>query len=244
MAADNVTDTPAVLGHLKIKMIDVAASPDICFNVAGAAFDDLFFTACGPFSTIAAADCTGANAGIQILDYDGSDCSGSEPIIIDSTAPIITLLGNSPVTIEVGSSYTDAGATALDGYDGDLTSSIVVTGSVDTATVGSYVLSYDVTDSSGNQAVTVTRTVNVLETLSLNDNYLNNYLVYPNPTNNYWIIKSTEIIEKIELYDYSGKFILGMSPNLYSIDINANTLPPGIYLAKINSVSFIRLLKI
>ena len=38
------------------------------------------------------------------------------------------------MTIEVGSTFTDPGATALDAGDGDLTSSIVVSGSVDTST--------------------------------------------------------------------------------------------------------------
>lgn len=39
----------------------------------------------------------------------------------DTTAPVITLLGENPITIEVGSVYSDAGATATDNVDGDLT---------------------------------------------------------------------------------------------------------------------------
>ena len=64
----------------------------------------------------------------------------------DTTAPVITLLGDNPLTIEVGSSFEDPGVTATDDADGDLTSSIVVTGSVDANTIGTYTLSYDVTD--------------------------------------------------------------------------------------------------
>ena len=41
---------------------------------------------------------------------------------------------------------------ATDNYDGDLTSSIVVSGSVDTSTIGTYTLTYDVSDTSGNAA--------------------------------------------------------------------------------------------
>jgi len=78
MAGNNITTTPAVLGHLKIVMIDTNELPNICFNVAGLGFDDQFFTACGPFAAgFSFADCTGGNAGTQITDYDGSDCSGS-----------------------------------------------------------------------------------------------------------------------------------------------------------------------
>ena len=57
--------------------------------------------------------------------------------------------------------YTDAGATATDNYDGDLTSSIVTVNSVDTSVVGSYTVTYNVSDAAGNAATQVTRTVNV-----------------------------------------------------------------------------------
>ena len=83
--------------------------------------------------------------------------------VVDTTVPVITLLGEDPVTIEVGAVYTDAGATALDNYDGDITSSIVEVSTVDTAIAGSYTVTYDVADASGNTALTVTRSVNVIE---------------------------------------------------------------------------------
>src|SRR5574342_448131 len=84
---------------------------------------------------------------------------------IDSTAPVITLIGSSPLDVELGSVYLDAGATALDNLDGDITGSIVVGGDiVDTSTVGTYTITYDVTDSLGNAAVQVIRTVNVVDT--------------------------------------------------------------------------------
>ena len=38
---------------------------------------------------------------------------------------MITLLGSSPIDVVLNSTYTDAGATALDDVDGDLTGSIV-----------------------------------------------------------------------------------------------------------------------
>jgi hypothetical protein len=55
-----------------------------------------------------------------------------------------------------------AGVTASDPEDGDLTDDIIVTGTVDTETVGIYTLTYSVTDSAGNTA-TVTRTIEVVE---------------------------------------------------------------------------------
>ena len=109
--------------------------------------------------------------GTYTLTYDVSDASGNAADsvtrtvnVVDTTAPIITLLGDNPMTIEVGSTFTDPGATASDVGDGDLTSSIVITGSVDSNTIGTYTLTYDVSDASGNAAVPVTRTVNVVDT--------------------------------------------------------------------------------
>jgi len=79
----------------------------------------------------------------------------------DTSAPIITLLGTDPVSIEVGSAYTDAGATALDNYDGDVTSNIATVNPVNKDVVGDYIVTYNVTDSHGNASVEVTRTVHV-----------------------------------------------------------------------------------
>jgi hypothetical protein len=59
--------------------------------------------------------------------------------IADTTAPVITLVGDNPLELNNGDTYTDPGATASDDVDGDLTSSIVVGGdTVDTLTDGSY----------------------------------------------------------------------------------------------------------
>lgn len=78
--------------------------------------------------------------------------------------PTITLLGDSEVSVLKGTTYVDAGATASDPEDGDITANIVVTGSVNTNTAGVYTLQYNVSDSKGLPATPVTRTVTVLET--------------------------------------------------------------------------------
>ena len=85
----------------------------------------------------------------------------------DTEKPIITLVGNPIEEIMLDSTYNDAGATAFDNDDGDITSSIVVTNGVDSSTVGTYTVSYNVTDSQGNAATTVTRTVNVSSTANV-----------------------------------------------------------------------------
>jgi subtilisin-like proprotein convertase family protein len=107
--------------------------------------------------------------GTYTLSYDVSDASGNSADTItrvvnvtDSTAPIITLLGNSPIEVELGSSFSDPGATASDNIDGDITGKILVSGVINIDAVGTYTLSYDVTDASGNAAVTAIRTVFVI----------------------------------------------------------------------------------
>ncbi len=79
----------------------------------------------------------------------------------DTVAPVISLLGGNPVNLIEGDDYIEAGAIASDDVDGDLTSQILVTGSVDTGAVGRYAIRYNVTDAAGNAANEVTRTINV-----------------------------------------------------------------------------------
>ena len=99
-------------------------------------------------------------------DDSGNNASCSMTVtVVDTTPPVISLVGADPQTIECGDAYTELGATATDVCCGDLTASIVInTSAVDTSTVGSYTVTYDVTDCNGNPAVQVTRTVNVLDT--------------------------------------------------------------------------------
>ncbi len=64
--------------------------------------------------------------------------------------------------ITTGTAYTELGATAIDDVDGDISGSIVIdSNAVDISTAGSYSVTYEVTDSSGNTANTVIRTVTV-----------------------------------------------------------------------------------
>lgn len=111
-----------------------------------------------------------AIGGVYTITYAVADGSGNNAVpltrtvtVVDTTAPTITLNGANPVTVECGSVFTDAGATASDGCEGDLTSSIVVSNPVNSAVVGTYTVTYNVSDTVGNIATQVTRTVNVVD---------------------------------------------------------------------------------
>lgn len=71
----------------------------------------------------------------------------------DTIAPVLTLNGEERVELDYGSTFTDPGATAIDDVDGDLTTSLSVSGTVDTTIYGEQYLTYQVTDSNGNTAV-------------------------------------------------------------------------------------------
>ncbi|MDT2835584.1 glycosyl hydrolase family 18 protein [Enterococcus durans] len=87
--------------------------------------------------------------------YDDKTQLSSQTIIgeVESNqAPVISGVGNQ--TITVGENFDPlAGVTATDKEDGDLTGQIKVTGKVDTAKEGNYLLTYSVTDSDGNETI-------------------------------------------------------------------------------------------
>lgn len=84
---------------------------------------------------------------------------------LDVTAPVITLLGSNPASVTVGSAYVDAGVTALDATDGDVTASTTSTSIVNVNTIGAYTVVYTARDISGNLSY-ATRTVNVIAVVS------------------------------------------------------------------------------
>ncbi|TNE82043.1 MAG: DUF5011 domain-containing protein [Bacteroidetes bacterium] len=81
----------------------------------------------------------------------------------DNTKPVITLNGSNPFYIEQGYSFTDPGAVAWDNGDGDISQFILTNSNFDSSVVGEYFVSYNVTDSAGNKADSVTRYIIVEE---------------------------------------------------------------------------------
>jgi hypothetical protein len=92
----------------------------------------------------------------------GSDTDDVIINIVDTQGPTITLNGSNPMTVECHTAFVDPGAMASDACAGDLTSAITETGSVNSNAVGSYTLTYMVSD--GSHSASVSRTVNVVDT--------------------------------------------------------------------------------
>ncbi len=111
----------------------------------------------------------------EVLGFTGFAAPGytlvtSDITIVKAEIPIVTLLGNAEVSLELGSTYTDAGARATDNIDGDITANIVTVNPVDVNTVGAYTVTYNVSDAAGNVAAQITRIVEVRGIIDIDAN--------------------------------------------------------------------------
>ena len=80
--------------------------------------------------------------------------------VIDINAPTIKLKGKTSMEMYVGDTYKEPGYEVIDDHDTDLQDKVVVEGEVNRKKVGTYTLTYKVSDSSGNE-VSVKRTIKV-----------------------------------------------------------------------------------
>lgn len=106
--------------------------------------------------------------GLYTITYSATDSHSQTSTktrtvtVVDPEAPQLLLLGETSMTLYRGEEYTEPGAFAFDTVDGVLTSSVVISGEVDTDTVGTYTLTYSVADAANN-TTTATRTVSVID---------------------------------------------------------------------------------
>ncbi|WP_371188588.1 immunoglobulin-like domain-containing protein [Thalassotalea maritima] len=139
----------------------------------GAIFEDPGATALDDVDgevTVTTSGSVNTNAiGTYTITYSAVDAAGnvSSTIrtvnVIDSLPPVITLVGDSVITVEYGSTFNDPGANAIDNVDNDIT--VTTMGTVDTFSVGTYTLTYTAEDSSGN-ITRAQRTVHVVDTIA------------------------------------------------------------------------------
>ncbi len=110
------------------------------------------------------------SVGDYTLSYVATDPSGNSATntravhVVDTTAPNITVTGNDPLIVECHGTFSDPGATASDTCAGNLTGSISTSGSVNANAVGSYTLTYSVSD--GFNSTSATRIVTVGDSIA------------------------------------------------------------------------------
>jgi methionine-rich copper-binding protein CopC len=80
----------------------------------------------------------------HIIDSDGNEASVNRILIVKDTKettnnfPTIKLNGNSLITISIGTTYNEQGASASDIEDGDISNKITISGDVNTQEAGTY----------------------------------------------------------------------------------------------------------
>lgn len=93
-----------------------------------------------------------------IIDETGNQITEkTEGSIEDGVNPVITLNGETTVTLAFGASYEDRGAYCSDVWGGKY--KVEKTGAVNTNIAGTYTVNFDCSDESGNEANQVSRTV-------------------------------------------------------------------------------------
>jgi hypothetical protein len=110
------------------------------------------------------------NSGVTTLrytapvDYNLMSQSGlfkNYTVTIERAKPVITLTGNAIVSVPQGCTYTEPGFTATDNLNKNITTAVVISGTLNTTTIGQYTRTYTVKDELNNESF-VTRTINVV----------------------------------------------------------------------------------
>ncbi len=178
-ATDAVGNSATATRTVNVTPVADTTPPVITLNgatvinlVVGATYTELGATALDNFDGTVAVSTTGmvntAIAGLYIITYSATDAAGNDSsktrtinltaAPLDTVPPIIKFIGSGSVDVVVGTTYTDAGATATDAIDGAI--AVTSSGTVNTNIIGSYTITYSAEDSSGNTA-SVSRIVNV-----------------------------------------------------------------------------------
>lgn len=161
LANDNKIPVITLVGSDTVR-VEKGSTPTSCYSeVAG-----LTFTAADPTQgdmtskVIVTTDLDCTVPGIYEFQFNVKDASGNVAetkrrtviVVLDRTAPTLTLNGVTPMTVEQCDNFTDPGAVAVDAVDGNLSTAIIVSGTVNASAVGSYTLTYTVSDAQGNTA--------------------------------------------------------------------------------------------
>ncbi len=151
----------------------------------------------------------------------------------DRTPPVITLVGKNPDSLYIGSNYKNPGATAMDNKDGDITSKVTTSGTLNINVTGKYKVCYSVTDMAGNSSQ-LCRDVVVYKNTGIENATQNSFNVWPNPANTIiYFENASQYTGRCSLSDLEGKTIWENINIQKPLDISA--LAPGIYILSYRS---------
>lgn len=157
----------------------------------------------------------------------------------DTSAPVITLIGNQGITRKRFKPYVDPGNIVTDNYDKNLICTPDIS-QVDINFSGIYAVYFNVKDSSGNKAQQVIRFVNIDNSIGIDlidSNQL--FSIYPNPTQGSLnIILNTEedALAKVQIFDTKGAMVFEKDTkpdNQHRLQVDIGDLAEGFYFVKL-----------
>lgn len=142
-----------------------------------------------------------------VKDSSGNEAKATRPIPYhDPIPPEIALKGEETIRLNMGDTFTDPGFSASDNLDGDITEKVAVSGSVDTRVAGTYVLTYSVTDSFGNETKVQRKVVikSVLSPTPLPPNGKTIYLTFDDGPGPY----TQQLLDTLAKYNVKATFFV------------------------------------
>ncbi|KFZ27060.1 MAG: hypothetical protein KQ78_00835 [Candidatus Izimaplasma bacterium HR2] len=222
-AVDNIA--PIINGGTGVYLTNVNAPVTVATILAGLSATD---ETDGAITVVVQSDLYTGNEG-TLGDYNvvfrATDLSGNYTEVttivrvVDIDSPIISLIGLTPLYVEFGTTYSEPGATVSDNYDSGLTATI--TGTVNNSVLATYTINYNVTDSSGNTATQVSRSVIVRDTIAPVQALTGDSTIYVEFGDNYTELGATWT----DAYDVSGSSVISGSVNVgilgtYTVNYN------------------------
>ncbi len=139
--------------------------------------------------------------------------------IKDLSCPKIKLTGGENYEVTINTKYIEPGFTATDNMDGDITNNVQVTNNIDITKLGDYLVTYEVTDKSGN-STSIKRNVKVerlrptqmnLEEYTLDGWYQDAYLSETKDMGNNYFDSFKFVGDSNTMYFYTQGYLKGIN---------------------------------
>ncbi|MBT8266853.1 MAG: T9SS type A sorting domain-containing protein [Bacteroidia bacterium] len=198
----------------------------------------------GQLEAVNAQNYSNAQIITESLDFSGTPKGFSMRVKGDRAIPILFKVeqnGNPSVSYENSQNYTNVGAWETLIFD--------FTGETSTGVLNKTVLFFDILGAaSGLPSDDIFLFDDIifgdLGTLGIATFEINEFKVFPNPTQHIWNVRSVQNIEDIQIFDMLGKQVMMLQPNSSEVEINSSLLPGGIYFARIRSVNGTSIMKL